>query len=48
MLPTPKKAEAALVEYDQNQAVLDTHLGRFVIEPRLFRFHKNGRGMTLI
>jgi hypothetical protein len=46
----PKKAEVALIEFDRNQAVLDTPLGRLVIEPGSVRFHKNGRGrgVTLV
>jgi hypothetical protein len=39
-----KPGRIKLVEYDRNQAVLDTPYGRVVVAPDQLRFHRNGRG----
>ncbi len=42
-MPT-KKPGVALVEASSNRMVVDTRLGRIIIEPEQIRFHRAGRG----
>ena len=39
-----RKAGVALVEASANRIVVDTRVGRVIIEPDAVRFHRSGRG----
>jgi len=39
-----KKAGVTLVEASSDRFVLDTKMGRIIIEPESVRFHRSGRG----
>jgi len=39
-----RDVQIRLIEYDQKQLVVDTPLGRIVVEPTSVRFHRRGRG----
>ena len=40
----PKKPGVALVEASADRLVVDTKLGRVIVEPAGVRFHRAGRG----
>lgn len=39
-----KKTGVSLVEASANRIVVDTRVGRIIIEPEAIRFHRSGRG----
>lgn len=39
-----KKPGVMLVEASADRIVVDTHVGRIIIEPETVRFHRAGRG----
>jgi hypothetical protein len=42
-----RTVKVELVEATPSRYVLDTEIGRVIIEPRMVRFHRNGRGRGL-
>jgi len=43
-LMAARKAGVALVEASANRIVVDTKVGRIIVEPEAVRFHRSGRG----
>lgn len=43
-LMAARKAGVALVEASTNRIVIDTKVGRIIVEPETVRFHRSGRG----